>query len=216
MVGPDINGDWLETILANRHLKSWVARYFDRASAFAGDLFDEFGANIPERFDGDDLLAVTFLNVVVPPLAARHLVQDHAVDKLLSAIPWGVDLWDANEADIEKATELWSELAWGSNFPGIGEVTAGKLLARKRPRLVPIVDRVVRKIVPARPGHYWETIAETLRSEETRIRLEDLRPPGVRVTTLRLLDVAIWMSDSESRNARRVRQDIDDDEGAAR
>jgi hypothetical protein len=206
---------WLDDLIDRPGARRLLASYFDPEGPFAGDLFDHLGANNPSAFAADDLLAVTFLNVVVPPRAARAIIEAGAANDLLCAVPESVDLWEATNEDLGAAGALWTHLASDGKFDGVGEVTAGKLLARKRPRLVPIVDRVVRRVVPAAPGHYWEEIAAALQSEDQRTRLESLRPSGVTVTTLRLLDALMWMSEGESRNARDARG-LRDDDGPAR
>jgi hypothetical protein len=59
---------WLDKLLNRSQLARLVSLYFDAGWPFAGHLF-ESGSNDPDQFGRDDLLAVTFLNVVVPPKA---------------------------------------------------------------------------------------------------------------------------------------------------
>lgn len=63
---------------------------------------------------------------------------------LLSAIPRDIDMADA-EADVlaegSPADQAWHLLCAQH---GVDWVIAGKLLARKRPRLLPVYDKVVR------------------------------------------------------------------------
>lgn len=183
-----------------------VAAYFDHEKPFAADTFDVLGDNDPRRITADDLLAVTLLNVVVPPLAVRALLGDKAetLSELLGVIPIDVPLWEAADPDLAAATAVWDLLR---TQPGIDWVTAGKLLARKRSRLIPVFDSVLQAALQPPPDRFWVTLGAALRHEERRATVDALRPPGLttRVSTLRLLDVAIWMRFSEGTNARKER-----------
>jgi hypothetical protein len=80
---------------------------------------------------------------------------------------------------------------------GVGWVTAGKLLARKRPSLIPVYDDVVRCAF-GQPLDIWKALHEALRQDDGSFRttLEDLmKRAGIplKVTPLRALDVALWM-----------------------
>jgi len=87
-------------------------------------------------------------------------------------------------------------------------VTAGKLLARKRPRLIPIYDSVVKQAM-GEPESWWRPLRAVLRDAPDVVdRVEDLRPEAVDVSTLRLLDVAIWMACSQSKNAKKARSEV--------
>jgi len=126
---------------------------------------------------------------------------------LLRAIPSDVDLWDATNADLKAAEALWQRLR---TFSGIDWVKAGKILARKRPRLVPVLDSVVMAALPLTPDDAWNGLRKALRDEALRKLIEDARPDGLdpAITTLRVLDVALWMRGSGSRSARKVRKAV--------
>jgi hypothetical protein len=200
--------DRIDEVLALPQAVALVEEYFDRDGPFAADTFDALRPNSRNAFGVDDLLAVTFLGVVVPPLAARRILGADAphLTARLTAIRSDVDLWDdAADDSLAAAHALWDDL---DAYSSVGEVIAGKLLARKRPRLVPIVDSVVAKALGAERGTYWETMRHCLADPGRRQRIEDLRPPHLApssVTTLRLLDVALWMRYSEGKYARKRR-----------
>lgn len=194
-----------------------VERYFTVAGAgtFTGRLFEQFGdggdnPNIANRFAAEDLIAVESLSVSVPPDVAfeiLHGVLASQLAGLLADIPTAVDL-GTPEATPHLATGSPSRQAWEllDEQPGIGWVTAGKLLARKRPRLLPVYDRVVRCVL-GRPTGVWLELHEALADGELRARIESLRPhTAAHVSTLRLLDVAIWMNHhDEHRNCAQPR-----------
>jgi len=107
----------------------------------------------------DDLVAVQLLSVNVPQLAALALLEGplaRAVTEQLSLIRTDVDLGTPAAADAlapgVPARKAYTLLESPHN---IGWVTATKLLARKRPRLVPVYDRVVRCAVGASAGPWW-------------------------------------------------------------
>ena len=116
----------------------------------------------------------------------------------LEQIPASVNLWDEEAEDlIEKggpADGLWRLL---EKQDGAGWVTAGKLLARKRPALIPVYDNVVR-VAFGWPQNVWAALRNALRQDHGSFQaaLNDARQRAelsCRVTPLRVLDVAIWM-----------------------
>src|SRR5206468_1622972 len=109
------------------------------------------------------------------------------------------------DQDLHAAKKVW---LFFKGLPGIDWVIAGKLLARKRPRLVPVFDSTVKKALTRPPEGFWAALGAALRNERRLATVEALRPAGLttKVTTLRLLDVAVWMRFSESTNARRARE----------
>lgn len=184
-----------------------VAAYFDPAAPFAGQTFDTLGRNDPYSVTADDLLACTLLNVSYPALAVRRILgddQEHLA-KLLAAVPADVDLWMAGDHDLAAAELAWEFLR--HSYRGVDVVMAGKLLARKRPRLVPIVDKMISAALQFPPGRFWVTLAACLKDDSLRGAIDALRPPdnAAPVSTLRLLDVAVWMRGSDGTDARNVR-----------
>lgn len=126
------------------------------------------------------------------------------ITDLLEAVPVDRPLWQASDTDLDGVGAAWDLLR---RQDGVDWVTAGKLLARKRPRLIPVFDSVIESALQPPPDRFWVTLRAALRDDERRAAVEALRPPGLtmRVSTLRLLDVAIWMRFSEGTNARKER-----------
>ena len=178
----------------------------DRAD-FVGELFVTLGDTPSDSFEADDLLAVHLTGMTFRVSTTKALLEPgkerDKVCCLLSEIPNDVDIWDANE-EMSSANKLWERLV-GSRYPGVGWVTAGKLLARKRPRLIPVIDSVIEKRVPLPDNHYWSLFQNYLRSEGSKEKVESLRPEGLSASstsTLRLLDTAIWCTEAEARQWR--------------
>ncbi len=81
-------------------------------------------------------------------------------------------------------------------LPGVGPTRASKLLARKRPRLFPIRDEVVGKVLGLE-REFWEPLRQALRAQDgaldsrlARLHAEAALP--TEVTRLRVFDVLAW------------------------
>jgi Family of unknown function (DUF6308) len=115
-------------------------------------------------------------------------------------------LWEASDTQLAAVDRLWDLLTRGPD--GVGPARASKLLARKRPRLVPVTDSVVVRWIDA-PEETWAAIRYCLQDESLRRSVKRLRPSHARKTTtvLRLLDVTLWMLHSQSKAAKQARLD---------
>jgi Family of unknown function (DUF6308) len=181
-----------------------VAAYYTE-TAFAGMTFSDLGRNPPGEIIADDLLAVTLLDITWRPQVVRILLgsQRQQLAQMLSAIPHDIDLWDAGDDAAERIDILWDALM---AIEGIGTASATKLLARKRPRLCPISDSVVIKAVGV-PGRTWDVLRCLLQDPAARAQVEALRPAAAaEASLLRILDVILWISHSESAAAHWVRE----------
>lgn len=178
--------------------------YF-HSGMYTGGQFERFagGGDRPATvgaFTSDDIVAVSLLGVRIPGRAALQVldVQTKELNALLGKIPARVDLWLAEEEIVgpdSAADQLWTRLV---DLPGISWVTAGKLLARKRPRLVPVYDRVVRAALGrTHEDGWWRPLRAVLSENDELInKLTHLRERsalGDDVSLLRVLDVSIWM-----------------------
>ena len=194
----------LRESLARPGVRPAVAAYFDPAEGFAGMTFATLGDNPPDQLTAADLLAVSLLDITWRPDVVRRLLgtdRDRFAG-LLAGISTGVDLWQATDADLGAVDLAWDTLL---DIPGVGTASAAKLLARKRPRLCPITDKVVIRAAGL-PGLTWEVLRCLLQDAGARAEVEALRPPeATGASLLRILDVAIWVTQSNSRGAQRVR-----------
>jgi hypothetical protein len=205
---PDVQGavKRLRYGLGAAGLPRAVAAYFSPDEAFAGLTFTALGSNPRDRVTPDDLLAVSLLDIAWRPDAVRQLLGADAgqVSRLLAAISSDIDLWEATDEDLAAVEPLWDLLL---RVPGVGTATASKLLARKRPRLCPVSDKVVVQAVGV-PGWTWEALRRLLADPEARAEVAMLRPPSAAdAGLLRILGVAIWIRHSPSRAASHVRRD---------
>lgn len=200
--------DRVDDLLSVPQSADLLSAYFDPDGTFAGRLFDDLGDNPPYAISRDDLLAVSLLDVRFRPVALRALLDSRPLVAMLCEIPVGVPLWEADDAVLYgKADPLWRSLV---AIAGIGWVISGKLLARKRPDLIPIVDSVVKATIGPDESprqDYWSGVRIAMSDPARRRRVEDLRPAGTGgVSLLRLLDVLVWMHGRNARTAQAARE----------
>jgi hypothetical protein len=198
----------LEAAMITPHLGDAVRRYFENGSTFAGNTFDSLGRNPRDEIASDDLLAVTLLDVSWKPNAVRAILFEQAemFSALLQDVSSDTTLWDVDHGcqQLTNADPLWKAI---DALPGVGPTRTSKLLARKRPLLVPITDRIVVSAIGG-GDNWWRTLRYCFMQESFRDAAERLRPQAAEdVSLLRIFDVAIWMLCSKSRDARRVRND---------
>ncbi len=79
-----------------------------------------------------------------------------------------------------------------------GQPRPGKLLARKRPRLIPVQDSVTEAVLGV-SSNYWSLLNAALRADDRALhrRLVDLHQRAElpdAVSVLRVFDVLAWMS----------------------
>lgn len=183
---------------------------------FAGRLFDELPGNDPKVFTDGDLVAASLLDVRFGPHAVMELLQRDECNRLLADVPDGVALWEARPEQLDRdsaAWQLWRRLV---AIPGVNRTRASKLLARKRPHLMPILDSIVVARLQLSRGNRWETLRMAI-TPERRSRIEHLGHAAMHhgashPSALRLLDVATWMTFSQSRQATAVRNSLSMDE----
>jgi hypothetical protein len=159
----------------------------------------------PNEITEIDIVAVSMLGVTIPaPVAVSLLTGDErgAVGELLAQIPLDADIWDAEDR-LEQGEPLWSlwdllnRISWPTSTLAndMGQTKISKLLATKRPRLVPVFDSVVAKLFPA-VDNYWAAFAHALADVNDRLTLS-IVCGGEYVPEeagfLRRLDAVLWM-----------------------
>ncbi|KAA0115085.1 DUF6308 family protein [Mycolicibacterium sp. P9-22] len=187
--------------------KRLIEQFFDTEGPFAATTFDTMPDNDRNRFTTTDLLAVTLLDVALPPPSVRRLLESEAAtfSELLAAVPDDIDLWDLSDEDRVHAEALYWALR---ELPKVGRTRASKLMARKRPRLIPVVDSVIIEALNLGDDS-WAALRACLGDPAVRQAIEASRPgnaPAELISTLRLLDAAVWMRCSRSRSARNARK----------
>lgn len=151
-----------------------------------------------DTFTADDLVAVTMLSVDVSPDGAQILLRERVDEfgELLVAVGPDRDLADeADELTPESPVCRLEAALW--TVPSIGRTVASKLIARKRPRLFPIYDRVIGEVLDTKQAHL-EPVRTALRADDGALqrRLVSLRERAgldEAVPALRILTVLAWM-----------------------
>ncbi|GHK02364.1 hypothetical protein SY2F82_41610 [Streptomyces sp. Y2F8-2] len=206
---------------------SLLVEYFTRRRSrgdlfYSGAHFERLGGggdakHVANRFDSTDVVAITTLSVSLDAHGALTLLADRDghFSRLLTQIPRDARLEDSASDKLiapgGPAWELWERLADGNKYPnkpdGSGPVIAGKLLARKRPHLIPIYDIRVKQLLerPKMDHSFWPALAVALRADggAFRDRLIHLRSKagiGEDIGILRVFDVIAWMKGGEGPN----------------
>ncbi|SBT40680.1 DUF6308 family protein [Micromonospora auratinigra] len=178
----------------------------DGGTPRTGNQFERLGGSgdrpeVRNVITAEDLIAIELLSVRVPPQTALDLLQGRLgrdVSAQLAVIPTDVGLGDegalAHVDEKSHADRAWRLL---KRADGIGWVIAGKLLARKRPMLVPVYDEIVSCAFGTRKK-FWRWLHGRLR-EDKGVLVERLTELQIKarvpeeVSQLRILDVVFWM-----------------------
>lgn len=183
------------------YFTKYTGRYFERLAG-GGDAPGTRNAITPA-----DLVAVSMLSVNVSGEAAIALLDTHAaqIAGLLERIPTDVALHDAGDEHIGPGSPAWAlwKLLRSRAVPDVGRTTASKLMARKRPHLIPVQDAdVCAELGHTHKADYWATLRKYLRERERGDGLtlaEWLRQAraasgiGEDISDIRAFDVLVWM-----------------------
>lgn len=195
-----------------------LERYYDVHGGYAGATFASIEPNDPHDVTGADLHALSMLAVTVGPAATRRVIDDGplraALLDALHAVDPSTRMADATAADLEAAWNLYGVAKAALADPTTASpsdpwVTAAKLVARKRPRLLPVRDSKVRSLLgleDRRDGRLEiqairalivdvdvaAAIDDAAHAAETRAQAEG-RHCAFDTEPLRLLDAALWM-----------------------
>jgi hypothetical protein len=173
-------------------------------TGFTGSWFERYDGGgdreeVAHRFTAVDMVAVSLLTVSIPARPAWTLIADPAgaFSRLLEAIPLSSRLEDVDRNFSDACPEAYELYAAVRQLPGLGLTKATKVLARKRPHLLPVQDDVTMKAL-GYPTVFWEPLRVKLRDgladELTALARAAEIPDDI--STLRVLDVTLWMRHS--------------------
>lgn len=196
-----VHGDLRAATLVN------VGRYFN-TDLYTGARFERLdgGGDRPEvayQFTAADLTAVRCLGTDIKPGSAIAILETHAnrLSALLRRMPH-TPLYEAplNEIDAASSAGTLLSTLLSDDFPHLGRMTALKLLARKRPHLIPCYDIVVARVL-GKPRNITICLHGWFHDDPERAKaLSQLRDEigGLSdISLLRCLDAAVWMHGME-------------------
>ena len=196
-------------------LKDYYTEPISKGRVRTGARFDSWAGGgdargVVNTITADDMLAASFLSVPFEPAAVIGLLAERQLDitALLTEIPADLDLSDVTYDNFKAllgeespAWKLWDILRGkDSGGWGIGPTRASKLLARKRPRLIPIWDSVVGaetglKNSLTQWSEWHDALNEDGRALATRLdNIRDQAELPYPVSQLRVMDVVLWMN----------------------
>lgn len=165
------------------------------ASLYSGAWFDRLAdRSAADSFTAVDLVAVTMLSVTVPPQATIRILETERATftKLLQDVGPDRPIWAADADDIgvnSAAQRLWQAL---HDLDGLGPVIASKLMAVKRPSLIPIYDKHVNAALGWPAGSGWVAMRSSMLDAHEHV-LSTIGQAGVEVSALRAVDIVVWM-----------------------
>ena len=168
--------------------------------------YDEIPTAHDNRVTPTDVVSAGALH---PGLSREELTWFNArqadLQRWLQALPPGLDLAKASPPTVARVTSMPDAL------DGISVTLLSKVLHRKRPDLLPLLDRHIidwyRPVTGARSaGQAWPLIVEAMHAEQAAqdrtgvlLALQALRDERggrrreLRISWLRAVDIAIWM-----------------------
>lgn len=177
----------------------YSGRRFERLAG-GGDAPDVLNVVTPA-----DVLALSFLSIADRlPAVTIDVTETHAdeITKLLVQIPTNLAMPEAPwelYAPGSPAADLWALLCrCGGHYRW---VTATKLLARKRPHLLPVYDNEVAKLLD-QPSSFWACLwtwfHDNPSRQEALAKLRDEAGEIDDISLLRCMDVVLWMRATKS------------------
>jgi Family of unknown function (DUF6308) len=165
----------------------------------------------PFTITPQDIVAVSMLSVDVPASVSVWLLGEGAetVSDLLRVIePPQAKIWD-DEAELQRNSPAWNLWNAVDGRRGMGPTKTSKLLAAKRPHLLPVIDDVVRDaLFSGQPRsdveyNYWDLWRDELRGSdgaELRGAVEAVRDEAgydSATSVLRVIDIVVWSLNRE-------------------
>ena len=167
---------------------------------YTGSMFTAWagGGDRPEVANvvtADDLVAVGFLSMKVHWRTSWEVLQGRAnqISGLLTQIPTDMALADARDDVMRAANDLHALVR---QIPYAGPTFTSNLLARKRPRLLPVYDSVVASVVGDK---LWEPMRSWLRDGHHVNALDEIgrEADQLDLSPLRVFDIVIWMAERD-------------------
>lgn len=204
---------------SNEPFRRHPGRFFDdleaAASAVVGHMratsgqFDRLTQQSdPQRITAEDIVGCSMTGYTVPAPSAAWLLGPEGqwlTTEILAEIPAAATLWECEATPILRAADLFqllraptSQLPEFPDIAALGQATATRLLAAKRPLLAPIDDREIRQTLRYPKDGLWfrrwrEVIDDELLSmaRTTRHLAAEDESAAINLSELRILDIVI-------------------------
>jgi len=199
-----LSGDALPAITPQDLVSTYVVE-------FTGSAFESYGMNQRDAISADDLIAVTMLSIriglgvrggIEPSSALAMEAHAPEIGSLLAEIPNAAILPDLTD---ERFTEFLGpeSAAWQlfdllrSDRIGLPSVATHKLMARKRPLLIPVKDgQVPITLFGTAPKNWWIAMRDLAGDPVVKQALADFsrRLPlrAQHLSAIRLIDIVAW------------------------
>jgi hypothetical protein len=194
--------------------EEYVREYYEPGK-YHGSTFDDTDSS-PDKFTEHDLLKLSLLSVPVNGSIARDFLdgffdeplkkqKGKSLNEMLAEVPNGVTFEGSLDEKFERtldkgspADTLWKAVRKVSKERGwkMGQTRTSKLLAAKRPELIPIYDSVVAEAFGrANSKQHWTDLRELFTQNEDLAKnlFEISKESGRQLSVIRVLDVVLWM-----------------------
>ena len=175
-------------------VRGHLVSYFENRSGRFFETISQSGN--PYELDGSEIAAATCLSLKFDHQTVANLfAKADDVNRLLEKIPVDVPIWEADDSIIGRDSAAWALYDLIDGLPGFGVAYTSKLLAAKRPHLIPIRDSDVSKLL-GDPKEWWVEWRSLTADAAFRQELRGLRSSLdlEHVSLLRIVDVVLWES----------------------
>ena len=187
-------GSYIEGDEATRLIRKYYS------GRYTGSRYDELASPDPNQITSEDIAAVALLSVELTGQAVEALLWTHAqgLAEHLKDVP-DTPLHEVDdEEEFEPLWRLQDYFEEHLRGIGIGPVRRSKLLAHKRPHLIPIRDQHVLRAFVGGDKPLTRPLWQALRADDGIVgRLDSLRTEINRpeLSLIRVLDVVVWMAE---------------------
>lgn len=170
---------------------------------FSGSLWDpaierRLGPDERNTIDVEDLYSPTLLSAPIRGSAGQAILErGDTITELLRDVDHDVPLWHPDAARVSEALEGAKQLVKElERVPHVGPTRASKLVAAKRPQLVPIWDSQISKALGADRMtwlQYWTAWRRSITPAVDELLSIASEVGHPRLSPLRTIDIIIWM-----------------------
>ncbi len=186
-----------------------LADYFEQE--YTGAYFETYVPTDPDDLEPADLVAVTLLSInissrtdgsLTPSAILKLNSMREVVNARLAALPADVALHELSGRGYERilGPESHADILYRllRHDAGLPRVATSKLLARKRPHLIPIRDSVTEGALGWKSEDswwrpWWLALSDPAVVESAEALRQQAGPSARHLSVLRCADIALWM-----------------------